>query len=1312
MKLLPVVYNGFTSMDRRFSSAMLPWIVSEIRRRDYNEKLSVGVEDGILQAYNMDFELQFSHRINQITRFSQADIDACTFLYLLRDDNDNLLYCYLFQAQKVKDVTELYKQMKEQSQVAPTRSLSSAATLTSLCVDISPSSSNFFEVLYIGKIKVWQKKVPDTFIDDALEKFRIHELEKNKLRRLESIGRLKSEDNIFRRGSTESLASESSTESTSAPIPPIQRSISYHSNILQRQVNVVNKHENELDDRKLTSVGSIADENGNKEEEKEKEENLSSSSVNNNETSQREPSPQGKELKSSVDMDDHNRTMVLQVDRTDLRLISPDRKVILLHKHHRDVTSCVQGFTRSEHFGFVCRENANGMQTFMGYIFKCESGSISSDAVAAITQAFLSSEPKTRPMITSCEHCPMVWFHKICTEIEHMSDKKTQATILRRLEQLDSEEQMTILTKFRGAETDSVREQNEFLMMLLRAHCEMKQGRHMHDTAENRSEFLNQYLGVGGTNNVFSKAKKSFDQFLRRRTSTNDLGISGVKQMSLPIANNLNKESSPSLATTNESNSDKDSDGFRSRSSTLDSQYEGKDNYLAVKNPRPSSISPDRSVGSDKGLKSPMMDIFMKVGNSPKSTASEDDSQKLDASSWRQAIFKTVVTAKKDEVPDGPRRKKTTEEYRDLWKKAIKQAVLLVRMEKENERLKVRQEESAVKRIKLEYDEMKPNQREVMEVWEMISNKDSHMKCNKPMLLQAIRQGVPRGKRGDVWQFLAEQHCLKAAPPDIHKYPHYNVPYEQLLRQLTSHQHAILIDLGRTFPNHSYFSSPLGPGQLALFNLLKAYSLLDPEVGYCQGLSFVAGVLLLHMEESKAFTLLRHLMFRRGMRNQYLPDMVGLQINLYQLSRLLHDHVPELYNHLDFYEVAPTLYAAPWMLTVFASQFPLGFVTRVFDLVFLEGPDVIFRVALALLNYHKDKILLCDSFEEIMNYLKGQLTSVDKPTLDKVMKQIYTTDITKSLHEYKVEYQVLQEEMASMQPQVEALHKLEAQNKVLTEQNKALMGQLELHLGNVQRLERTRVLQQSQLNRLEQQSRGLDVTIATLGIFINNLIEEKVDIEVPDDVRRVVSQIILSERKKTETKGQNNLLKMLQEKENNRMQVPDRIMVKSLSTGKISVPQALEAMSRTTSLNTNAENILTPELKRQMQKSPTGSTEKKSQFFSSSHSNILEQQRMHNSQTSIANNSRIDIQIQEFENNRKNSGTTPIDLPNLEKNVSPTHSIDSGVGTPQSPRIPEIHPLSNCDVNFTFSGTKELQNLKSLKHYQRNSSPDMLGNKS
>lgn len=37
---------------------------------------------------------------------------------------------------------------------------------------------------------------------------------------------------------------------------------------------------------------------------------------------------------------------------------------------------------------------------------------------------------------------------------------------------------------------------------------------------------------------------------------------------------------------------------------------------------------------------------------------------------------------------------------------------------------------------------------------------------------------------------------------------------------------------GRTFPTHPYFQAQLGAGQLSLYNILKAYSLLDPEVSF------------------------------------------------------------------------------------------------------------------------------------------------------------------------------------------------------------------------------------------------------------------------------------------------------------------------------------------------------------------------------------------------------------------------------------------------------------------------------------------------
>lgn len=110
MKLMPVQYLGFTAMDRRFSGPMLPWIVSEIRKRDSYEQVSLGVEDGCVQAYNADFELQWSHKVHQVTRFSQVEPDPCCFLYLYRDDTEQLLYCYLFQASRQSDVSKLYTQ--------------------------------------------------------------------------------------------------------------------------------------------------------------------------------------------------------------------------------------------------------------------------------------------------------------------------------------------------------------------------------------------------------------------------------------------------------------------------------------------------------------------------------------------------------------------------------------------------------------------------------------------------------------------------------------------------------------------------------------------------------------------------------------------------------------------------------------------------------------------------------------------------------------------------------------------------------------------------------------------------------------------------------------------------------------------------------------------------------------------------------------------------------------------------------------------------------------------------------------------------
>lgn len=175
-------------------------------------------------------------------------------------------------------------------------------------------------------------------------------------------------------------------------------------------------------------------------------------------------------------------------------------------------------------------------------------------------------------------------------------------------------------------------------------------------------------------------------------------------------------------------------------------------------------------------------------------------------------------------------------------------------------------------------------------------------------------------------------------------------------------------------------------------------------------------------------------MFSRNMRTKYLPDMKKFQLQLYQLSRLVKDHLPDLYVWLDQNDVSPTLYAAPWILTVFSSQFPLGFVARVFDLLFLESSDVIFKFAIALLSVHKQQLLACDNFEEIMDYLKSVVPKMEGNCMEQIMKLVFNLDIGKQLAEYNVEYNVLQEEITTTNHHLEMLNREKSQNQHLEQQ--------------------------------------------------------------------------------------------------------------------------------------------------------------------------------------------------------------------------------------------------------------------------------------
>ncbi|XP_037722173.1 rab GTPase-activating protein 1-like [Drosophila subpulchrella] len=261
-------------------------------------------------------------------------------------------------------------------------------------------------------------------------------------------------------------------------------------------------------------------------------------------------------------------------------------------------------------------------------------------------------------------------------------------------------------------------------------------------------------------------------------------------------------------------------------------------------------------------------------------------------------------------------------------------------------------------------------------------------------LAPLVRLGVPEALREKIWQKLA----------NVEGKLEMNDMYKILITKETKCETVIQRDIHRTFPAHKCFKETGGSGQDALFKVSKAYAVHDSEVGYCQGLSFIAASLLLHMPEEDAFCVLVALMYDYGLRDLYKAGFEVLYLRLYQLERLIKDQLPKLHEHFTACGIETHMYASQWFLTLYTARFPLCFVFHVLDVFLLDGLPVLFQVAVTLLSICESDLRQLD-FEGILKYFRVTLPKKCRSSSQarKVMKQACERKI-KKLKQYEEEF--------------------------------------------------------------------------------------------------------------------------------------------------------------------------------------------------------------------------------------------------------------------------------------------------------------------
>ena len=219
----------------------------------------------------------------------------------------------------------------------------------------------------------------------------------------------------------------------------------------------------------------------------------------------------------------------------------------------------------------------------------------------------------------------------------------------------------------------------------------------------------------------------------------------------------------------------------------------------------------------------------------------------------------------------------------------------------------------------------------------------------------------------------------------------------------TETEEVIALDVARSYQNSTVVPSE------SLKNILLVYSFYNPEVGYCQGMNYIAGTIFAQFQDEEAsLKFMVALIEKFKMTELFTTDLPKLKQFFYQLDRLISMELPELHELFKQINIGAGHFCAPWFITLFAShlQSRPGVLSRLWDLFLFDGWKTMFKAAIVILR-RLSKELVNANFEDIMFALSSIQGS--QPVVDvfdeNFIKSVQMVNITNTLlREIEEEY--------------------------------------------------------------------------------------------------------------------------------------------------------------------------------------------------------------------------------------------------------------------------------------------------------------------
>ncbi|KAG9260823.1 USP6 N-terminal-like protein [Astyanax mexicanus] len=263
----------------------------------------------------------------------------------------------------------------------------------------------------------------------------------------------------------------------------------------------------------------------------------------------------------------------------------------------------------------------------------------------------------------------------------------------------------------------------------------------------------------------------------------------------------------------------------------------------------------------------------------------------------------------------------------------------------------------------------------MLQKWEKYKNSDRMMK--------RVYKGIPLMLRGQAWSLLLDVERVKKENEG---------KYEKMKEQARIYSTEIKqidLDVNRTFRNHIMFRDRYGVKQQSLFHVLSAYSVYNTEVSYCQGMSQIAAILLMYLNEEDAFWALSQLLTnqKHAMHGFFIPGFPKLQRFQNHHDQILSKLLPKLKKHLDKEQMFTGIYSTKWFLQCFIDRTPFTLTLRLWDIFILEGEKILTAMSFTILRLHKKRLLKM-SLEDLREFLQEKISESLDFTDDVVIEQL------------------------------------------------------------------------------------------------------------------------------------------------------------------------------------------------------------------------------------------------------------------------------------------------------------------------------------